>query len=102
MLLLVGWFALTARFPKHRPTSTLKHLALMAVTAAAPAALSCSAVYYAITREWAHGFLPDTLTLVPFPVAVLLSTALVCVLPAVWVCSRKGTDRVDGSIDAGA
>ena len=89
VLLLVAWLALMARFPKHRPTSPAKHLALMAVTAAVPAALACYAVYYAITREWAQGFLPDTVTLVPFPVAAVLSTALVCVLPAVWVGQRK-------------
>ena len=61
----------------------------MAVTAAVPAALSCSAVDYAITREWAGGFLPDAVTLVPFPVAAVLSTALVVALPAIWVCQRK-------------
>ena len=61
----------------------------MAVTAAVPVVLACSAVCYAITRDWAQGFLPDKLTLVPFPVATVLSTALVCVLPAVWVCQRK-------------
>ncbi len=33
--------------------------------------------------------LPDALTVVPFPVAAVLSTALVCTLPAVWVCQRK-------------
>ena len=61
----------------------------MAVTAAVPVALACSAVYYAITREWAQGFLPDALTVVPIPVAAVLSTALVCTLPAIWVCQRK-------------
>ena len=89
VLLLVAWFALMTRFPKHRPASRVKHLALMAVTAAVPAALACSAVHHAITREWAQGFLPDAVTLVPFPLAAVLSTALVCVLPAVWVCQRK-------------
>ena len=89
MLVLVGWFALTAPYPKHRPASTTKHLALMALTAAVPVALACSAVGYAVTRAWAQGFLPDALTVVPFPVAAVLSTALVCTLPAVWVCQRK-------------
>ena len=89
LLLLAAWFTLMGRFPKHRPTSTTKHLALMAVTALIPVALSCAAVYYAITRDWAHGFLPDTLTLVPFPVAAVLSTALAVTLPAVWVRQRK-------------
>ena len=55
-----------------------------------PTALACSAVLYAITRPWAQGFLPDAVTLVPFPVAAVLSVGLVCFLPAVWVCSRKG------------
>ena len=50
---------------------------------------SSSAVYYAITRDWADDFLPDAVTVVPFPVAAVLSTALVCTLPAVWVCQRK-------------
>ena len=92
LLLLLAWFALAGRFPKHRPASTPKHiahLALMALTAVVPVALACSAVYYAITREWAQGFLPDALTLVPFDVAAVLSTALVCTLPAVWVCQSK-------------
>jgi hypothetical protein len=89
MLLLAAWFAFMARFPKDRPASTPKHLGLLVLTAAAPVALSCSAVLYAITRDWAQGFLPDTLTLVPFPVAAVLSTALVVTLPAVWVCQRK-------------
>jgi hypothetical protein len=89
LILLAAWFALMARFPKHRPTSTFKHLALMALTAAVSVSLSCSAVGYAITRDWGQGFLPDTLTLVPFPVAAVLSTALVVTLPAVWVCQRK-------------
>ena len=96
VLLLAAWFALIARFPKHRPASKLKHLALMALTAAVPVALSCSAVFYAITRYWAQGFLPDTLTVVPFPVAAVLSTALVCTLPAVWVQQRKAV-AVEGS-----
>ena len=78
-----------ALLPKRRPAGTPKHLGRMAVTAAVPLALSCSAVHYAITRDWAQGFLPDTLTLVPFPVAAVLSTALVVMLPAVWVCQRK-------------
>ena len=57
--------------------------------AAFPVFLSCSAVQHATTREWAQAFLPDAVTLVPFSVAAVLSTALVCVLPAVWVCQRK-------------
>ena len=32
---------------------------------------------------------PDAVALVPFPVAAVLSTALVAALPAVWVCQRK-------------
>ena len=67
LLLLAAWFALMARFPRHRPTSNPKHLALMALTAVVPMALACSAVAYAITRDWAQGFLPDAVTLVPFP-----------------------------------
>jgi hypothetical protein len=43
----------------------------------------------AITQEWAEDFLPDTLTLVPFPLAAVLSTALACVLTGLWVCQRK-------------
>ena len=79
-----------ARSPRHRPASTPKHLALMALTAVVPVALTCSAVYYAISREWAAGFLPDAVTVVPLPVAAVLSVAFVCALPAVWVAQRKG------------
>ncbi len=89
LFLLVAWFALMARFPKHRPPSTPGHLDLMAFATVLPVGLACEAVLYAITSPWAQGFLPDNLTLVPFPVAAVLSTALVVTLPAVWVCQRK-------------
>ena len=68
---------------------TRYYLALLGVTAALPAAVSCSAVSHCITQNWAQGFLPASLTLVPFPVAAVLSTALVVALPAIWVCHRK-------------
>ena len=61
----------------------------MALTALVPVALSCSAVYHAITQSWAYGFLPYALTVVPFPVAAVLSAALPSTLLAVWVCQRK-------------
>lgn len=88
-LLLAGWFLYQARFPKHRPASTHKQLTHIAWTALVPGVLACFAVHHAITREWAQGFLPDAVTLVPFPVAAVLSTALVVTLPAIWVCQRK-------------
>ncbi len=86
LFLFVLWYW---RYPRHRPVGRFPKLAFFTTAGFAPAAVMCSAVYYAITREWAQGFLPDTLTLVPFPVAAVLSTALVCALPAVWVCQRK-------------
>jgi hypothetical protein len=89
LLSLVSWFALAARFPRHRPVSGLRRVALLTLTAAVPNALVCGAVGYAVTREWAQGFLPEALTLVPFPIAAVLSTALVITLPAIWVCGRK-------------
>ena len=65
-------------------------LVYVASMACIPTALACSAVYYAITREWAQGFLPDEfIVLLPFHVSAVLSTGFVCVLAAVWVCWRK-------------
>ncbi len=87
VILLALWYVGISRFP--RPKATSKHIALIALSAAAPVALACTAVGYAITRNWAARFLPESLTLVPFPVAAVLSTALVCVLPAVWLRQRK-------------
>jgi hypothetical protein len=95
LLLLVVWFTVMARSPRYRPESTPKHLALVALTAAIPAWWTCVPVHHAITRDWAQGFLPDTLTLVPFPVAALLSTALAVTLPAIWVCQRKSVAPVE-------
>ncbi len=94
LLLIATWFLLAARYPRHRPANVLQHLALMGFVAAVPVASACAAVYYAVTREWAQLFLPDALTLVPFPVAALLSTALVVALPAAWVCQRKSVALV--------
>ncbi len=89
-LLIVVWFALAARFPRHRPVSKLKQTAHLALTAAVPSTLACGAIGYAVTREWAQGFLPDpVLTAVPLPVATVLSVGFVCVLAAVGICWRK-------------
>ncbi len=68
----------------------MKQAALFALTASVPTALACSAVGYAVTRDWAQGFLPDpVLTVLPFPVAAVLSVAFACILAAVGVCWRK-------------
>jgi hypothetical protein len=98
VLLLSGWFALMARVPKQRPSSP-RELALLAVTAAVPTVLCGLAVLQGSTRDWAQGFMPDALTLVPLPVAAVLSMALVHVLLAVWVRQRKSgaTEESTGS-----
>ena len=45
-----------------------------------------AAVYYATTRSWAGGFLPDpVLTLVPLPVACTLTAMFLCGLAALFV-----------------
>jgi hypothetical protein len=88
VFLLAAWFVLLARFPKRRLVSATKRLGLMGLAAASPVVVACSAVFYATTRDWAEGFLPDTLTLVPFPVAAVLSTALVMTLLTLWACQR--------------
>jgi hypothetical protein len=59
----------------------------MAVTASIPVPVACSAVYYAVTREWAQYFLPEAF--VSFPAVAVVATALVCVLASVWICHRK-------------
>jgi hypothetical protein len=89
VVLLVAWFALASRFPARRPASVLEQLALIGATAVLPVVVTCSAVHYAVTREWAQGYLPDSLVLVSFPVAATLSMALVGVLASVWICQRK-------------
>ncbi len=61
--------------------------------------LACSAVHHAITRDWAQDLLPDAVTLVPFPMAAVLSTAFVSALPAVWVCQRKSVAEVPARVE---
>ena len=77
-------------FPRHRPASKPKQAALLALVATPPSLLACWAVYYAVTREWAHGFLPDApFVAFPLPVALVTSLSFVLLLVSVWVCQRK-------------
>ncbi len=94
LLVVVGLFnvlllRLAIRFPRWRPRSNAKYVALIGAVAALFCGLNCSVVHYAIGFEWAEGYLPDGLTWVPFPVAGVLSAGLVCVLVAVWICQHK-------------
>ena len=69
------------------------------LVAALPVAVTCSGAHYAVTREWAGGFLPDlpAFVLLPLPVVVVLSLALCCVLAATWACQRKPLTPEDAS-----
>ena len=89
LLLLGGWFALALRYPRYRPATRTRRVGLSIILVVPPTTLSCSAVCWVITRSWAHGFLPHTLTLVPFSLAAPLSAAFVCVLAGAWVYQRK-------------
>ncbi len=86
---IATWLALLGRYPRQRPRSKNRHLAFMGLTAVVPVILGSYSVLEAVTQDWAEGFLPDTLTFVPFPVAAVLSTAMVCGLLSIWVCQRK-------------
>lgn len=90
LALLVAWFLLAARFPRHRPRSPAKQAAVFALAGAVPTSLSCWAVHVAVTRPWAQYFLPEAfLTILPFRISAILSVGFVCVLLAVWACWRK-------------
>ena len=90
LLLLLGiWFSLCARFPRHHLTDNPFAVALFAFVLFVPTVLACGAVAYACTREWAEGMLPDRVLIVPFPMAAVLSTALVCILAAMLIWVRK-------------
>lgn len=87
VVLLVGWFISMSRFP--RPRTTQERIFNL-VAATLPTLLAPWAVHHAVTRDWVQGFLPDPIfTLLPFPVAAVLSTAFLCILAAVWACARK-------------
>lgn len=88
-VVLACWFALLARFPRHRPTRRSRRVTLIALTAALPIALTGGGAGYVLTREWVQDFLPGTLTIVSLPMAVILSIAFVSFLASVWVCQRK-------------
>ena len=63
---------------------------MFALVSVLPTILACWAVYYAVTRPWVQGFLPDLpITQLPLAVAAVLSVGFCTVLAAVWACGRK-------------
>ena len=93
LVALVAFFLIARRFPRTRPTTKPLQVVHLAAVALIPTLIASSAVYYATTRQWAQGFIPDpVLTVLPFPVAAVLSVAFVCVLAAIWACQRKSVE----------
>jgi HEAT repeat protein len=97
-LLAVGcfvavWFAFASRFPRRRSSSRSKALAELSLTAFVPIFAVCGLTGHAVSRSWAEGFLPEpALSVLPFPVAAVLTAGFVCALVAVWVCWRKESE----------
>jgi hypothetical protein len=83
-LAVVAWFGLAARFNRRRPLARWRRGLLVLVTAAPPFAFLAWALVRALRPPWVAGFLPGSVTLLPFREAAILTLGFACALAATW------------------
>lgn len=85
LLGLLFWFALARRVPARRPATRTPRALFFLVVGGLPALTLAIRGVAISTEPWAEGFLPDTfLSLLSFPLTLVLSTSFVCGLATLW------------------
>ena len=90
ILALGAWFFVAGWRLRQRPARLLEQLAVLAAISVPPTVIAGCFVCFALTREWAQGFLPDLpMNLLPVPAAAVLSVCFCTVLASVWTVWRR-------------
>lgn len=93
LLFLALWFACARNLPRRREDAALARVVMLGVTAIVPSVVAGASILHVLTRGWAQGYLPGSpLTVVPLPVAAVLSVLFCCVLATVWAAQRPADD----------
>ncbi|MBL4846756.1 MAG: HEAT repeat domain-containing protein [Planctomycetes bacterium] len=82
------------------PSPTMERVAWIGLVASIPTALAGFGIHHVFSQPWVQGYLPDSLFVVlPLPLAAMGSVAICCVLPAIWVCTKRAARATPLAVD---